>query len=70
MPADKTSYGSLGSITYEDGKVNIRGVDFAENVKGQKSMRINREEMMKKVQADQEAYDKEEKEIRNMELAD
>lgn len=70
LPSFRTSYGSLGSITYEDGKVNIRGIDFAENVKGQKSMRVNREEMMKKAQADQEAYDKEEKEIREMELAD
>lgn len=30
LPSYKTSYGSLGSITYADGKVNIQGVPFEE----------------------------------------
>ncbi len=28
LPSDKASYGSLGSVTYTDGKVNIEGVPF------------------------------------------
>ena len=34
MPSDTTGYGSIGSISYDGGNVNIRGVAFDDVVRG------------------------------------